>query len=257
MAGPKKLTPAQQAKRDEKRDRRAAEREANPVPDAPRAPTFGDILRARDLIWSTSKSTRTLIRDTETYTKEAARVSLTVISCLDCDALKACCSVVVGAYFHEVVPIVDRLRKEGRDTAELRAALAAAADEMETRSPDEYRRPCVFLDDAERCTVYEQRPAECGTTFVSSPAIQCSDPAATVQKFLPPHRPRSREAERVFETEARLVQLRGPYVGALPRMVLLCLEAWDRPDYAQFLAEQIPIVAQRAIAAVRGLPGVG
>ncbi|MBA3462332.1 MAG: YkgJ family cysteine cluster protein [Deltaproteobacteria bacterium] len=244
----RKLTSAQQAKRDAKRERRA---EARTEPEAaPRALTFGEVIRNRNLVWSTSKATRTLIRDTEAYTREAAKVSLQVVSCFDCNATKACCSVVVGAYFHEVVPIVDRLRKEGRDTPELRAELAAAADEMETRSPDEYRRPCALLDAQERCTVYDQRPAECGTTFVSSPAMQCSDPDASVQKYLPPYRARSQEAERVFESEARLIPLRGPYVGALPRMVLLCLEAWDRSDYAQFLAEQIPIVAQRAIAAV-------
>ena len=241
----KKLTPAQQAKRDEKRERRAA---ADPKPE-PAPPTFGEILRVRDLIWSSAKSTRTLIRDTETYFQEAAKASLQVISCTSCTAPKACCSVTVGAYFHEVVPIVERLRKEGRDTPELREALAAAADAMETTSPDEYRRPCVFLDAAERCTVYEQRPAECGTTFVSSPALQCSDPAASVQKYLPPYRPRTQEAARVFETEARLLPLRGPYVGALPRLVLLCLEAWDRSDYAAYLAERVAISAQRAIAA--------
>jgi Fe-S-cluster containining protein len=160
--------------------------------------------------------------------------------------------LTVVSFFHEAVPIVERLRGEGRDTAELRAALSISAQEMESRSPDDYRRPCAFLDATERCTVYDQRPSECGTAFVSSPPIQCSDPAATsIQKYLPPEPHRAMEIERTFEREARLIPLQGPYMGTLPRMVLLCLEAWDRTDYAQYLAEQIPLVAQRTIAAVR------
>lgn len=253
MSGTKKLAPTDRAKREDKRLRRAAQRaevEAHPLP-VPAPPTLGEVVRRGNLVWSTSKATRTLIRETDAHVRDTARRSLTVISCDTCTAAKGCCSLTVVAFFHEAIPIVDRLRREGRDTAELRATLSSAASEMESQSPDVYRRPCAFLDPAERCTVYEQRPSECGMAFVSSPASQCSDPAATsVEKFPAPAPYRAMEIERAFESEARLIPLKGPYLGTLPRMVLLCLEAWDRPDYAQYLAERVPQVAERTIAAI-------
>ncbi len=253
-SGPKKLAPADRVKREDKRQRRAAQRadaEAHP-PAAPASPTLSEMVRRGNLVWSTSKATRALIRDTDAHVREVARRSRLAISCDTCTAPKGCCSMTVVAFFHEAIPIVDRLRREGRDTPELRAALSSAAQEMESRSPDDYRRPCAFLDAAtERCTIYEQRPSECGMAFVSSPAIQCSDPAATsISKYAAPEPYRAQDSERAFERDARLIPLQGPYMGTLPRMVLLCLEAWDRPDYVQYLAEQIPLVAQRTIAAI-------
>jgi Fe-S-cluster containining protein len=253
MSGSKKLAPADRAKREDKRLRRAARRaevEAHPPPAAA-PPTLHEVIRRGNLVWSTSKATRALIRDTDAHVRDTARRSLVVVSCDTCTAPKGCCSLTVVAFFHEAIPIVDRLRREGRDTAELRAALSTSAQEMESRSPDVYRRPCAFLDAAERCTVYDQRPSECGMAFVSSPPSQCSDPAATSVEKLPPAEPyRAMDTERTFEREARLIPLKGPYMGTLPRMVLLCLEAWDRPDYAQYLAAQIPLVAQRTIDAI-------
>lgn len=253
MSAMKKLAPGDRAKRDDKRQRRAAQRaevEANPQP-VPAPPTLGDMIRRGNLVWSTSKATRSLIRDTDAHVRDSARRSRAVISCDTCTAPKGCCSLTVVAFFHEAIPIVDRLRRDGRDTVELRAALSSAAHDMELLSPDVYRRPCAFLDAAERCSIYEQRPSECGMAFISSPALQCSDPAATsVEKFSAPEPDRAMEIERTFEGEARLIPLKGPYMGTLPRMVLLCLEAWDRPDYAQYLAAQIPLVARRTIAAI-------
>jgi len=252
--GTKKLAGADRAKREDKRQRRAAQRaeaEAHPPP-APAAPTLGDVVRRGTLVWSTSKATRALIRETDAHVRAAAKHLRLAVSCDTCNAPKGCCSMTVVAFFHEAIPIVDRLRREGRDTPELRAVLASAAHEMESRSPDTYRRPCAFLEPTtERCTVYDQRPSECGMAFVSSPPINCSDPAAmSIDKYAPHEPYRAQDTERAFERDARLIPLKGPYMGTLPRMVLLCLEAWDRPDYAQYLAEQIPLVAQRTIAAL-------
>jgi hypothetical protein len=253
MAQTKKLTPAERAKRTEKRDRRTARRDdasANP-PAARAAPTFADMVRRENLAYSTSRATRSLIRGADVQVHEAARQLRAVVSCDTCTAPKGCCSMTVIAFFHEAIPIVQRLRDEGRDTPELRAALTVAAGEMESRSTSEYRRPCAFLDAAERCTIYDQRPSECGTAFVSSPPIQCSDPSATsIDKYAVPDPYGAMELERTFERAAKLTPLQGPYMGTLPRMVLLCLEAWDRTDYVPFLAEQIPAIAQRSISAI-------
>ena len=213
-------------------------------------PTFGEIIDRQQLDYTLPRSIQKLIAGTEARVGEYGKTKLRVASCFDCTAAKGCCSLRVGAYLHEAVPIALRLRREGRDTAELRAALATAADLMET--PGAYRRPCVFLSEQERCTIYEHRPIECGTTFVFSPATQCSEPDATVEKFPPELGDAPRNMERRFEREARLVQLQGLYMGVLPRMVLLCLEVWERSDYAQYLAEQMPLVAKRMVALTRG-----
>ena len=209
------------------------------------APTLGEIVERQDLVRTLSKSTHQMIADTETHIDEYGKTHLRVASCLSCDAPKGCCSQRVLIYLHEVVPLALRLRREQRDTPELRAALATSADLMETTG-DRYRRPCVFLDEHERCSVYTDRPIECGTTFVFSPAIWCSDPTTTtLEKFVTNLGDAPQKMERRFEREARLVPLPGRYMGFLPRMVLLCLEAWDRNDYAQYLAEQMPLIAQR------------
>ena len=240
----KKLTPEQRKKRDEKRERRAA-REPEPAAAPPPPPTLGTIIERQDLVQTIHKSVRRMIADTETHIDEYGKTHLKVSSCIGCAAPKGCCSLRVLVYFHEIVPLADRLRRERRDTPELRAALATSADLMETAHED-YRRPCVFLDADERCSVYTHRPIECGTTFVFTPATMCSDRTAThLEKFVTDLGDAPQKMQRRFEREARLVQLPGPYMGFLPRMVLLCLEAYDRPDYAEYLAEQMPLIAKR------------
>ena len=113
----------------------------------------------------------------------------------------------------------------------------------------------MLLDDAERCTVYDQRPRECGAAFVFSPPEHCSDPTATTVEMARPPMDGVREqlgrTEMAVERAARLIRLDGPYMGVLPRMVLLWLEAWDCPDHAAYLAEQGPLAASRMAAATR------
>ena len=50
---------------------------------------------------------------------------------------------------------------------------------------------------------------------------------------------------------ATLRPLGESYRGALPRMVLLCLEAWHRRDYATFLAERVLPASHRFEWAVK------
>jgi len=245
----KKLSAEERRKRGEKRERRAGREPDATAPPPP--PTFATILERQDLIRTISKSVRRMIADTETHVDEYGKTHLKVSSCISCDAPKGCCSLRVLVYLHDVVPLADRVRREGRDTPELRAALATAADLMEAQGPA-YRRPCVFLDADERCTVYTDRPIECGTTFVFTPATLCSDPnATTLEKFVTDLGDAPSKMERRFEREARLEQLPGAYMGFLPRMVLLCLEAWERTDYVQFLAEQMTQIARRMAATLR------
>jgi hypothetical protein len=110
---------------------------------------------------------------------------------------------------------------------------------MERSDEVEYRRPCVLLGDGERCTVYDDRPSVCGAHLVTSPALACGDRNATTVSAIAgtAHVDLPRETAEQFRVALSLPLLGVPYRGALPRMVLLALEAWHRRDYVTFLAE--------------------
>jgi len=202
--------------------------------------TFGEVMDRLGLLAKTSKATRDIIQMTGAAAEELARKSLKVISCHSCTAPKGCCTFSTMAYLYEVVPLAARLLREGRDTEDLRAQLAAAADRMENTPARAIRRPCVFLDPQERCTVYEDRPSACGSHFVFSEPALCSssDPGAHTEKITWPHQNYLPKFEQRFAAEAKLRQIDVPYVGALPRMVLVCLQAWNRVDYSDFIANE-------------------
>lgn len=255
VQGRKKLTEAQQAKRDAKRAKRA---DALPA-EATVGPTLGTLIARDDLVRTAHKSTTALIASATDYVEAAAHKHLAVISCHSCTASKGCCKLTMATLFHEALPIADRLRREGRDTQELRDRLAASAELMESRSTAEYRellRPCVFLGADERCTVYEQRPRECGAAFVFSPPEKCSDLAATeVETVRPPMEPVKAQllaTEKVVEQALGLPRLPGRYMGVFPRLVLLWLEAWERTDFAAYLGEQFPMASERMVKATSG-----
>jgi hypothetical protein len=159
------------------------------------------------------------------------------VSCLTCTAAKACCHSLVVARFYEGIVVAGLLRSEGRDTPELRAALADAATAMEAADPYGWRRPCVFLDERERCTVYAARPTPCGILYVYSPAAACSDPLAQIRAYVPhAEHAVARELEERFRERLSLRKKVGRrYLGVLPRMALLALEMWDRTDFRDAL----------------------
>lgn len=209
-------------------------------------PTFGEMLAASDLLEASSLATREIIAGFDEAVAENERKQLFVVSCRTCTAKKACCYLKAEAYLHEAIVIVARLLRENRDTPELRQQLKEAAHHMETTPKMLQARPCVFLGSDERCTIYEDRPGTCGFHFVSSPPEQCSDPSIPVtairderQDLLP------QQIEEQFVAQAGLRRLDIPYSAVLPRMVLICLEAWDRRDYVPFLAERCLPAAHR------------
>ena len=176
-------------------------------------------------------------------TAEAKRLSklqrLPPVQCFKCTARKACCMSVVVARFYEGVVVASHLVEAKRDSSELRAQLRAAATAMEAASPYEWRVPCVFLDAADRCTVYSARPTACGTLYVYSPSDQLQHAGRTGARV---HRAGG-ECDR---DDARGSVSRPPraaqkglapacYLGVLPRMVVLALETWDREDYRDVL----------------------
>lgn len=164
---------------------------------------------------------------------------LPVVQCTNCTATKACCQSVVVARLYEGVVVAAHLREAGRDTPELREQLRAAATAMEAATPGTWRVPCVFLDAAERCTVYTARPTPCGTLFVYTPPAACSDPNAPVKAYVA-HEENAVAAqiEEEFRDKLSLRKKIGRrYIGVLPRMVLVALEAWDRTDFREYLRQ--------------------
>lgn len=215
--------------------------------------TFGEELERQGLVRSIATRTRDTIAQSNADSVAHARTHLRVISCFDCAAPKTCCWMVTGAYLHEGVAIAARLVDEGRDTPRLRGALHDAAEAMETSDRVEYHQPCVFLGADERCTVYQDRPSICGAYLVTSPAPACSDPTATTVSALTGtlHVDLPRDTAEQFRVALSLPALDVPYRGALPRMVLLALEAWPRHDYVTFLAEHVRPAVHRYRWAIR------
>lgn len=175
-------------------------------------------------------------------TKEAKLIGkqqkLPVVQCFACDAQKTCCHSVVVARLYEGIVVAADLRDAGRDTPELRDELRARAEAMEAASPYEWRVPCVFLDDGERCTVYSARPTPCGTLYVYSPPSHCNT-GRDVQAYVPhAERTVALQIEDEFRERMALRKKVGRrYVGVLPRMVLVALEAWDRTDFRDYLRQ--------------------
>jgi Fe-S-cluster containining protein len=209
-------------------------------------PTFGEMLAESGFLEANSRMTREIIATYVQSVDNYVRVHLSVVSCHDCNAPKACCHLKTKAYLHEAVVIAARLKREERDTPELRAQLKQAAHYMETTPKTKHTRGCVFLDADERCTIYEDRPAVCGSHFVSSPPEQCGGGPGNVTKLVSErHEQIPASVEQQFVAQAGLRRIDRHYAGALPRMILICLEAWDRRDYVPFLAERCLPAAHR------------
>jgi Fe-S-cluster containining protein len=231
--------------------RPAADPGAELGPEA--GPTFAEVIERSGLLEQVSAATRGVIADFNRAALEHTRVRLTVVTCYTCDAAKACCSEPTSAYLYEAVPIAARLIREGRDTPELRAQLKAAAHAIETTRRGHYSRPCVFLGADDLCTIYEDRPSVCGTHLVESPPAYCGqrDEQLVGRITGPLKDERQPGFEELFTLTAGLRRIERRYLGAMPRMVLLCLEAWHRRDYVTYLAERALPAAHRLAAALR------
>jgi Fe-S-cluster containining protein len=172
--------------------------------------------------------------------KRGRRRSLTV-SCTTCKATKTCCWSTVVARLYEGVIIADELVRAGRDTPALRAQLRARAEAMEVTPPQAWRTPCVFLDERERCTVYGVRPVPCGTLLVYTDPVRCTTRVGEILGYVSSEEHAAATAfEEPFRERLSLRKKVGRrYLGVLPRMVLVALEAWDRTDFRDYL-RQLP-----------------
>ena len=195
--------------------------------------TLGDFVTREGVLASIDESVDGFIARA---TGEARRLGK--VQCNKCSVRKACCYSVVVARLYEGIRVAAQLRAQNRDTPELRAQLLDAATAMEAADPYGYRRPCLFLDGAERCTVYAGRPSACGTLWVYSPPRACNEPGAEIRAFIADEEQAAATAlEEPFRQRLGLRKKVGRrYIGVLPRMVLLALEAWDREDFREVLS---------------------
>ena len=161
--------------------------------------------------------------------------------CSTCTATKACCASYVIVRLYEGLIVADELKRSGRDTPELRAELKARAEAMEATRARTWFTPCVFLDAAERCTIYDVRPTTCAQLYVYTPPELCAARSPQVASYTPTKEVAA--ANRVEEAFRERLALRRKvgrrYLGVLPRMVLVSLEAWDRTDFRDYL-RQLP-----------------
>ena len=159
------------------------------------------------------------------------------VSCQGCKATKTCCWSVVVARLYEGVLVAGELRRAGRDTPALRGELAARALAMEGARPQDFRTPCLFLDERERCTIYGARPSPCGSLLVYTDPVLCTTRAGEILGYVPAEEQAAATAfEEPFRERLSLRKKVGRrYLGVLPRMALVALEAWDRTDFRDHL----------------------
>ena len=181
--------------------------------------------------------------------KAASKQIKLAVTCERCTATKTCCHSMVVARLYEGILVAADLVRTGRDTPELRDQLRARAEAMEASSPYAWRTPCLFLDGKERCTVYDARPTSCGSVYVYTPAERCTTRDGEIKGYIAAAElAAANELEEAFRQRLNLRMKTGRrYLGVLPRMVLVALEAWSRDDFRDYL-RQLPWPSDAEIA---------
>jgi Fe-S-cluster containining protein len=172
---------------------------------------------------------------------EVAKKHKLPMVCSTCDATKACCSSYVLVRLYEGLVVAAELVRTGRDTPELRDTLRARAELMESTPVADWFTPCLFLDGAQRCTVYSVRPTTCAQLYVYTSPELCNARSNEIKSYTPSGEVAAANAlEEQFRERLSLRKKVGRrYFGVLPRMVLISLEAWDRADFRDYL-RQLP-----------------
>ena len=203
--------------------------------------TLGEFVAEERIITWLAGEVATNHRDSGDGASAVAKQHKLPMVCSTCSATKACCASYVIVRLYEGLIIADELRRAGRDTPELRADLRARAEAMEATTARAWFTPCVFLDAAERCTVYDVRPTTCAQLYVYTPPELCAERSSNISSYTPQKEvAAANQVEEAFRERLALRRKVGRrYLGVLPRMVLVSLEAWDRTDFRDYL-RQLP-----------------
>jgi len=218
--------------------------------------TLGELVADEQIIsWLAEQIARNH-RDSDRGARAVAKKARLPMVCSTCTATKACCSSYVIVRFYEGLVIADTLKRTGRDTPELRADLLKRAELMEATPVSDWFTPCLFLDGAERCTVYDVRPTTCAQLYVYSSPDLCNARSSQIISYTPRAEvAHANELEEAFRERLALRKKVGRrYLGVLPRMVLVALEAWDRTDFRDYLRQLDWPTEEAWAAAVRREP---
>ncbi|HEY5946901.1 MAG TPA: YkgJ family cysteine cluster protein [Kofleriaceae bacterium] len=205
------------------------------------ARTLGEFVADEQIIAWLAEQIQHNHRDSDRGARQVAKHNQLPMHCSTCQATKACCSSFVIVRLYEGLVIADHLKRTGRDSPELRAELRARAETMEATAVADWATPCLFLDARERCTVYEVRPTTCAQLYVYTPPELCNARSSQIVSYTPRNEvAAANEVEAAFRERLSLRRKVGRrYLGVLPRMVLVSLEAWDRADFRDYL-RQLP-----------------
>ena len=203
--------------------------------------TLGQFVADEHIVEWLDESVAEINRAAGRGAKQAGKPQLLQVQCTSCKVTKMCCYSLAVARLYEGVIMAAELRRTSRDTPEFRDQLRARAEAMEAASPYEWSTPCLFLDERERCTIYSVRPTSCGTLLVYSSPELCVQRSRQIQAYVPHEElAQATMLEEAFRQRLALRQKVGRrYLGVLPRMALVALEAWDRTDFRDHL-RQLP-----------------
>lgn len=179
------------------------------------------------------------------YVDKFERIQGQRISCRTC-AMPGCCKQRVAMPLFEALPIVARLRSEGRDTPALRHHLKEQADLQDSTTQSEYFNlgvDCVFLE-GNRCSIYEDRPTACRAYATFEDPERCQPPGGkSLVLGMVPYVAHE-TLEMSFKMHAGLGLEESPervYSDYLPRVVLRLLKSAGRrnkDDWARFVSRQ-------------------
>ena len=203
--------------------------------------TLGEFVHDEQILEWLAGEIATNHRESGRRAAEVATRNQLPMVCATCTAPKGCCSSYVIVRFYEGLVIAGELERTGRATTELREQLRARAEALAAPRAAGWFQPCVFLDASQRCTVYDVRPTTCGQLYVYTPPELCNARSSQIASYTPRKDvEHANEIEEAFRARLALRKKVGRrYLGVLPRMVLVALEAWHRTDFRDYL-RQLP-----------------
>ncbi len=201
--------------------------------------TLGEFVEEEQIISWLADQISQNHRDSDRGASLVAKQASLPMQCSTCTATKACCSSYVIVRLYEGLVIAAELKRTGRDSAELRADLRTRAEAMEATPVNEWFTPCLFLDERERCTVYDVRPTTCAQLYVYTAPELCNARSSKIMSYTPRQEvAAANQLEEAFRERLSLRRKVGPrYIGVQPRMVLVALEEWDRTDFRDYLRQ--------------------
>lgn len=157
-------------------------------------------------------------------------------SCAGCRTA-SCCYQATLVFLGEGLHLANVLRPTRAQRHELRRS--GLTMEQATRAEHfAARRPCPYLDVGKgECTIYEHRPQACRRYFVATPRELC-DPRLGPNRKVGMFDCTPIDAQWVdmmFGVQLSFgLGIPPVMLGSLPRMVAICDEALDQPDYEAF-----------------------